>query len=69
MGKKRIAFRIVVRNPERKCTLERPKHRLEDGNKMDLREVGWDGVNWSYVANDRDDLGAAGSTIMNSPVP
>jgi hypothetical protein len=66
--KKRIAFRILVRNSERKCALERPRHRWEDDIKMDRIEVDWDGVNWIYMANDRDELGTAGSTIMNSPV-
>jgi len=67
--KKRIAFRILVRNHERKSALERPRHRWKDDIKMDLIEVDWDGVNWIYMAHDRDELGAAGSTIMTSRVP
>ena len=69
MGNKGIAFRILVRNPARKCALERPSHIWEDDIKMDLIEVGWCGVNWSCMPNDRVGLGAAGSTITNSPVP
>ena len=69
VGKKRTAFRILVRNPERKCALESLRCRWEDDIKMDVVEVGWDGVNWSLMANDRDNLRAAGGTIMNWPVP
>jgi hypothetical protein len=25
-----------------------------DGNKMDLREIGWDGIDWIDLAQDRD---------------
>jgi len=33
--------------------LGRPRHRWEDNIKMDLREIGIDGVNWSHLARDR----------------
>jgi hypothetical protein len=37
-----IAYRILVRKPEGKRPLGRPKRRLVDNIKMDLREIGWD---------------------------
>jgi hypothetical protein len=45
MGEKRGAYRILVR---------RPRRRWEDNIKMDLREVGWVGINWIELAQDRD---------------
>jgi hypothetical protein len=30
------------------------RHRLEDGIKMDLRQIGWEGVDWFRLAQDRD---------------
>jgi hypothetical protein len=39
-------YRVLVRKPERKRPLERPRRRWEDGIEMDLREIVWDGV-WS----------------------
>jgi hypothetical protein len=32
----------------------RPRRRWVDNIKMDLREIGWDGVDWIDMAQDRD---------------
>jgi hypothetical protein len=45
MGEKRNAYRILVGKPEGKRLLERPRRRWVNNTKMDLREIGWDGVN------------------------
>jgi hypothetical protein len=34
--------------------LGRPRHRWEDDIKMDLREMGWEGVDWIHLDQDRD---------------
>jgi hypothetical protein len=34
-------------------------------NKIDLREIGWDGVDWIDVAQDRDKWRARVNTVMN----
>jgi hypothetical protein len=44
MGEKRNTYRILVRKPEGKIPLGRPRCRWVDNIKMDLREVGWDGM-------------------------
>jgi hypothetical protein len=46
MGEKRNAYRILVGNREGKRPLGRPRRRRVDNIKMDLREIGWDGVEW-----------------------
>jgi hypothetical protein len=46
--------RILLGNPEGKRPLGRPKREWVDDIKMDLREIGWDGMNWIDVARDRD---------------
>jgi hypothetical protein len=38
----------------------RPRHRWVDNIKMDLREIGWDGVDWMDTAQDRDQWRALG---------
>jgi hypothetical protein len=60
MGEKSNAYRILVVKPEGKRPLGRPGHRWEDNIKMDLREIGWGGVDWIDLAQDTDqwrDLG------------
>jgi hypothetical protein len=37
--------------------------------KSDLREIGWDGVDWIYVSQDRDQWRALVNTVMNLRVP
>jgi hypothetical protein len=46
MGEKRNAYRILVGKPEGTRPLGRPRHRWVDNIKMDLREIGWDVVDW-----------------------
>jgi hypothetical protein len=42
MGVKRVAYSISVGKPEGKRPLGRPRRRLVDNIKMDIREIGWD---------------------------
>jgi hypothetical protein len=44
MGAKRNAYRILVENPEGKRLLARPRRRWVNNIKLDLREIGWDGM-------------------------
>jgi hypothetical protein len=41
MGERRGAYGVLVRKPEVKRPLGRPRHRWENNIKMDLKEVGW----------------------------
>jgi len=54
MGEGRGMYRVWVRKPEGKRTLERPRRRWEDSIKMDLQEVGCGGMEWIELAQDRD---------------
>jgi hypothetical protein len=40
-GRMRNAYKILVGKPERKRPLGKPRCRLEDNIRMDLREIGW----------------------------
>jgi hypothetical protein len=65
MGEKRDAYRILVGRPEGRRPLERPRHRWEDSIKMDLQEVGWGGMDWIELAQDRDRWWALVNAVMN----
>jgi hypothetical protein len=68
MGRKN-AYRILVEKPEGKRPLRRPRCRWVDNIKRELREIGWDGMDWINLAQDRDQWRALGDMIMNLRVP
>jgi hypothetical protein len=69
MGAKRNACTILVGNPERNRPVGRPRRRWVDNIKMDHREIGWDGMDWIDLAQDRDQWRALVNAIMNLRVP
>jgi hypothetical protein len=54
MGKMRNAYKILVEQSERKGPPGRPKRRWEDNIRMDLGEIGWEGVVWIHLTRNRD---------------
>jgi hypothetical protein len=65
MGVGRNVYRVLVGQTEGKRPREKPRHRWEDGIKIDLRESGWGGVEWIHLAQDRDRWRAVVSAVMN----
>jgi hypothetical protein len=68
LGGMRNAY-ILVRKTEGKRPLERPRCRWEDNIRMDLREIGLEGVDWMHLAYDMDQLWALVNVVMNLQVP
>jgi hypothetical protein len=62
-GEARNVYRILVRKPDRKRPLGRPRHRWVENIKMDLREIGWDGMDWIDLAQNRDQYTALVNTV------
>jgi hypothetical protein len=69
MGEGRGAYRVLVGRPEGKRPLGRPRCRWEDNIKMDLGEIGIDGVSWIRLAQDRIQWWAFVNMVMNLRVP
>jgi hypothetical protein len=66
---KRNAYRILVGKPEGKRALERRGRRWEDNIKMNFRKMGWGGMDWIDLAQDRDQWRALVKTVINLRVP
>jgi len=69
MGERIGVYRILVRKPEGKRPLGRPRHRWEDNIKMNLQEVVCGGMDWIKLAQDRDRWRALVTAVMNLRVP
>jgi hypothetical protein len=55
-----LVFKFQVKKPFRS-----PRLRLVDNIKMDHREIGWGGMDWIDLAQDRDQCRALVYTVMN----
>jgi hypothetical protein len=68
-GGKRNAYRILVGKPDGKRLLGRQIPRWVHNIKMDLREIDWDGIDWSDLAQGRNQWVVLVTTAMNLRVP
>jgi hypothetical protein len=48
-GVKRSVYRILAGKPGGKRPLGRPRRRWENNIKMDIREIGWGGMDWIWL--------------------
>jgi hypothetical protein len=69
MGEKRNMYRLLVGEPEGERRLGRPRSRWVDNIKMDLGVIGWGGVDWMSLAQDRDKWRALVNVVLNLLVP
>jgi hypothetical protein len=63
-GEERKVYKVLVGKPEGKRPLGRPRRRWEDGIRMDLREIGFGGVDWIRLSQDRERWRAVVSAMM-----
>jgi hypothetical protein len=61
----RNAYKMLVGKPGGKRPLGRPKRRWEDIIKMDQREIGFGGVDWINLAQDKDRCRTLVNTVIN----
>jgi hypothetical protein len=64
-----VSSPTLVGKPEGKRPLGRTRRRWADNIKIHLREIGWDGMDWMDLAQDRDQRKALVNTVMNLRVP
>jgi hypothetical protein len=65
MGETRNAYRLLVGKSEGNRPLGGPRRRWVDNIKMDLGEIGLDGMEWIELVQDRDQWRALVNTVMN----
>jgi hypothetical protein len=68
-GGTRNVYRILLGKPEGKRPLGIPRRRWMNNIKMDLRVIGWDGMDWIDVAQDSDKWRALVNMAINLRVP
>jgi hypothetical protein len=69
MGERRDACKALVGKPEGRRPLGRPRRRWEGNITINLREIGWGGVDWIDLAQDRDRWRAVVNAVMNLRIP
>jgi transcription termination factor 2 len=69
MGETRSAYRILVGKPKGNRPLGKSRCRWLDDIKIDSRHIGWGGMDWIDLAQDRDKWRALVNTLMNLRVP
>jgi hypothetical protein len=69
VGENRNVYRIFVGKPEGNGPLGRPRRKWEDNIKMDVRDIGWDGIERIDLAQDKDQWRVLVDTVMKLRVP
>jgi hypothetical protein len=69
LGEMRNVYKILVGKPEEKRPLGRHRRRWENNIRMDLREMGWEGVYWNHLAQGNDQWRALVNRVMDLRVP
>jgi hypothetical protein len=65
----RGVYRVLVGKPKGKRPFGRPRRRWEDSIKMELQEVGYRGMDWNELAQDRDRWQTLVNSVMNLRIP
>jgi hypothetical protein len=68
-GESGVVYRVLVGKPEGKRSLGRPRCRLKDNIKADLRDGGCGDMDWLELVQDRDRWRAILNVVVNIRVP
>jgi hypothetical protein len=60
---------FFVRKPERKSQFGKPRCRWNDTIGMEITEIGWEGVGWINLSQEREQWHAGMNTLKNLWIP
>jgi hypothetical protein len=69
MGQRRGLHRVLMEKHKGKKTHGRSRHKWDDNIKMDLQEVGCEGMDWIELAQDRNRWWALVNAVINLRIP
>jgi len=69
MGEETNAYKILVRVPEEKRLVGNPRHKWKNNIEVDLKELGWWGMDWINLAVNRNKQQAVINMVMCLLVP
>jgi len=69
IGALRGEYRVLVGRHDGKIPLRRPTSRWEDNIKSDIEDVGWGGMKWIGLAQDKDSWRAIVNVVIKLRVP
>jgi hypothetical protein len=69
MEEMRNAYKFSIRKSEGKRSLGRSRCRWEGRIRMNLRKIGWEGVDWKHLAQDRDQWQVLVNTVITLWIP
>jgi hypothetical protein len=69
INEKAYKYKIFLEKSEGKRPLVRSRRRWNDNIKINLKEIGWEGVDWIRLTQDRDQWPALVNTVMSLRIP
>jgi hypothetical protein len=65
MGKMRLAYTVLVEKLKVNKSLQRPSRRCEDNIRKDIKDIGWEGFDWTDLVQDTGKLWIFINTVIN----
>jgi hypothetical protein len=69
LGERRVTYRVLVGKLEINRPLGRPSLRWESNIRIDLKEISWEGMECTDLAQDRDEKQAVVNMVLKLWVP
>ena len=65
MGERRLAYTVLVEKLKENTPLQKCRRRCEDNIRKDIKDIGWEGFEWTDLVQDKGKLWIFVNTVMN----